>query len=108
MSPLGPALGVLNGLIIGIVLILYIRTAALGRRSLRTTLTLAAHLLAIPAFGLGGPWLASAMLRSVDWTANRDGYVVALVVTALLIAGYPLLMFIIATGNRLSREAARR
>jgi hypothetical protein len=105
---LGPALGFLIGVISGLSVLLLIRTAVTARATLRTTLAEISQLLAIPTFCFGGPWLTTQLLKHVDLDAVLPMYAISLSVSFALVAGYPLAMLVVVTGDRVARTGARR
>jgi hypothetical protein len=105
---LGSALGFFIGIVSGVVVVLLIRTAITGATTLKTTLAEITQLLALPTFCFGGPWLTQRMLSSVDLAGLLPAYATSLAVSFVLVAGYPLAMLIIATGNRVARTGRRR
>ena len=103
MQPLGVALGVLIGVVSGTCLILLLRTALAGRPGLKDTLAITSELLAIPTFWFGGPWVTTVFAESLDLRAILPSYMVALAVTFVLIALYPLVRLVIWLGNQIGQ-----
>ena len=103
MQPLGVALGVLIGVVSWTCLILLLRTALAGRPGLKDTLAITSELLAIPTFWFGGPWVTTVFAEAVDLQAILPSYMVALAVTFVLIAMYPLSRLVIWLGNQIGQ-----
>jgi hypothetical protein len=103
MQLLGVGLGVLIGFVSGTCLILLLRTALAGPANLKDTLTITSELLAIPTFWFGGPWVTTAFAQSLDLRLILPSYMVALAVTFVAIAAYPLLRLVIWLGNQIGR-----
>ena len=98
----GAALGFIVGLVGGLAVLFLIRAVAGGSRAVSQTLKVVAQLLAIPGASLGGPWLGSQLFASTDLGALLPAYAVALAITMLIIAGYPLAMFVVAVGRQVA------
>ncbi len=105
---LGPALGFLIGVISGLSVLLLVRTAVTARATLRMTLAEISQLLAIPTFCFGGPWLTASLLKNVNLDTVLPTYAISLSVSFTLVAGYPLAMLVVVTGNRVARTGSRR
>lgn len=91
----------------GLVVLLLIRTALTGRPSMRKTATVLSHVLALPTFFFGSPWLTT-VFGHVDPDPFLHSYGVSLTITFALIAGYPLAMLTVATGNMAAGGTRRR
>ena len=103
MQPLGVGLGVLIGVVSGTCLILLLRTALAGRASVKDTLAITSELLGIPTFWFGGPWVTTVFVQAIDLGVILPSYMVALAVTFVVIAAYPLLRLVIWLGNQIGR-----
>jgi hypothetical protein len=100
----GPALGFFIGLISGFSALLLIRTAAVGRATLKATMAEITQLLAIPTFCFGGPWLTSSLFNNVDLDDMLPTYAISLSLTFALVAGYPLIMLIRMTCHSMEQK----
>jgi len=103
MQPLGVGLGVLMGVVSGTCLILLLRTALAGQSSVKNTTAITSELLAIPTFWFGGPWVTTVFAQALDLQLILPSYMVALAVTFVAIAAYPLVRLVIWLGNQIGR-----
>ena len=94
---IGISLGALIGLVTGIVAVFLMRAALrIPRGDIGRLVTLAGELLAIPTFWFGGPWLATRLLRHLDFALVLPWYLVTLALAFALIVALPL--FRVVTG----------
>jgi hypothetical protein len=56
-------------------------------------------ILSLPVFWFGGPWLSTRLLISLDWMELLPSYLIALVVTVVVIVSYPLFRLIMKTAG---------
>jgi hypothetical protein len=103
----GAALGFIVGLVAGLAVLLLIRTVAGGSRAVGSTLKVVGQLLAIPGTSLGAPWLGSQLLEGTDLASFLPPYAIALALTTVVVAGYPLAMFVVAVGRQVAPREAR-
>ncbi len=103
----GVALGFFIGLISGLDILMLLRAVIGSKASVRATMMATSQLLAVPTFCFGGPWISAVFLQSTDLNALLLPYSISLSITVTLTAGYPLLMFIIAFGNKVHRAGIR-
>jgi hypothetical protein len=103
----GAALGFIVGFVAGLAVLFLIRAVAGGSRAVSQTLKVVAQLLAIPGASLGGPWVGSRLVASTDLAALLPAYAISLAITVLLVAGYPLITFVLAVGRQVGPREVR-
>jgi hypothetical protein len=94
----------LIGVITGLVVVLMMRSAwQISAVKLRSVLTLAGQLLAIPGFWFGGSWISGSLLTDAELGSVLPEYLVSLTATFVVIALYPLLRIIVGVGREIGR-----
>src|SRR5215204_2312314 len=71
-------------------------TAFTGRRNVQSVMKIVAQLLAVPFFWFGGPWVTTAVMKSVNLATIFTAYIYSLAVTFLLIIIFPTLNLVVS------------
>jgi hypothetical protein len=103
----GVPLGLLIGVVSGITFLLLMDTAFTGRRNVQSVMKIVAQLLAVPFFWFGGPWVTTAVMKSVNLATIFTAYIYSLAVTFLLIVIFPTLNLVINLGKRMGKVSKR-
>ena len=100
-------MGLLIGVVSGITFLLLMDTAFTGRRNVQSVMKIVAQLLAVPFFWFGGPWVTTAVMKSVNLATIFTAYIYSLAVTFLLIIIFPTLNLVINLGKRMGKVSKR-
>jgi hypothetical protein len=94
--PIGVLIGILTGMLSLVVFNVLLAATILNANAL---LSLVGYLSGIPTFWFGGPWLATELFKLVPLEEFIFPYVLSLMVSFILIVGYPFMRWIIKLGQ---------
>jgi len=98
----GILVGLLVGIVSGVVFLLLLQAGARISReiNIKSVITVATELLAIPAFWFAPKWISDKVLPLQEF---RDPYVVGLAIAFAAMAAYPASKWILRVGEDLGR-----
>jgi hypothetical protein len=101
---IGVPIGVLIGVVTGLVVVLMIRTAwRTAANDIKGIAALGGEFLAIPTFWFGGPWVSGKLVQSNLPPDFLSYYLVALMLSFVAIAVFPLVKIVINVGREVAK-----
>jgi len=98
----GVITGIVVGVLVGIIVILLLRVGAEATiSSVTSAMTIVSGFVAIPVFWLGGSWLGTGLLSPSNPEQFGPPYMISSLVVILLVAGFPLIIFIGQSARKL-------
>ena len=86
----GGSLGMLMGCLTGAVFLWLFKLVTIGKHPVATVFTIITKVFGLPSCWFTGPWLSARIFNTVDWALALPAYVLALSLTFVVIAAYPI------------------
>lgn len=96
---IGIPLGILIGIVTGVSFLFLVHTAWRSSEDPKAIFSVVAHILAIPTFWFGGPWLTTTMLADVQPGSILTSYLVSLTCTFVAISIFILVKLVKRLGE---------